>query len=192
MFLGDNTEDRQYLERIRNNDRSVLSEIFRRYEPLVVGYIKKHGGSRQDGYDMLQEAVIVFWEKAVDKNFSLTVKAGTYILAIAKNKWRENRRKAKRMDPQSGIPERAAAEDNTLDDLISREQTQLIATALHTLSETCRQILLLYYYEQRSMREIAGLLALANENVVKARKYQCKKMLQEILEKHKIFSGGTL
>jgi DNA-directed RNA polymerase specialized sigma24 family protein len=52
------------------------------------------------------------------------------------------------------------------------------------LSPLCKKILLLYYYEDRSMAEISKMLDLANENVAKSKKYQCKKELEQLVKAH--------
>ena len=49
------------------------------------------------------------------------------------------------------------------------------------ISLICRKILILFYFEERNMADIARLLKFANADVVKAKKYQCKKALEEAM-----------
>jgi len=52
------------------------------------------------------------------------------------------------------------------------------------LGDTCKKILLAFYYENLSMREILDLLDYENEQVVRNKKYKCLKQLEKmILEK---------
>ena len=61
--------DRDLIERIRANDREVLADLFIRYRKLVFGYVLRHGGDEHDAEDMLQEAIIVLWQKAASPDF---------------------------------------------------------------------------------------------------------------------------
>ncbi|MGB6649412.1 MAG: sigma-70 family RNA polymerase sigma factor, partial [Bacteroidota bacterium] len=49
------------------------------------------------------------------------------------------------------------------------------------LGEPCRTLLLLFYWEERSMGEIAVELGFANADTAKSKKYQCKKALEKLL-----------
>ena len=51
------------------------------------------------------------------------------------------------------------------------------------LSVLCQQILTAFYYDEKSMQEISILLHLANEDVAKSKKYQCKKELEHLVKK---------
>ena len=51
------------------------------------------------------------------------------------------------------------------------------------LSPICQQILTAFYYEDKSMQEISKSLGLANEDVAKSKKYQCKKELERLVKK---------
>jgi DNA-directed RNA polymerase specialized sigma subunit len=41
---------------------------------------------------------------------------------------------------------------------------------------------MLFYFEERNLRDIARVLGFANPEVVKSKKYQCKKSLETILK----------
>jgi len=75
------------------------------------------------------------------------------------------------------------AGDDVLLDIIDSEEQQRINDALNKLAQICRDILLFFYFERRSMKQIASLTGLANPDVAKAKKYQCIKALQKIMLK---------
>jgi DNA-directed RNA polymerase specialized sigma24 family protein len=54
---------------------------------------------------------------------------------------------------------------------------------MEQIGNPCRDILLLYYWEEQSMEEIALKLGFANADTVKSKKYQCKKMLERLVKK---------
>jgi RNA polymerase sigma factor (sigma-70 family) len=67
---------------------------------------------------------------------------------------------------------------STLDqDLEEMEIIEIVKTCMTRLSPLCQQLLTLFYFEEKSMSEISQITGLANENVAKAKKYQCKNEL---------------
>lgn len=174
--------DRDILQRIRNNDRSVLGDLFIRYQKLIFSYIKTHGGNQDDAEDMLQESIIVLWQKAADPDFQLTAKISTYLMAVAKNKWMSESRKRQRYTTDEKLPERSDNLPDQLEQMVDDEKIEVVATAMKQLNPACQQLLTLFYLEEKSTREIARIMNFANPDVVKAKKYQCKKALQEQLK----------
>ena len=69
-----------------------------------------------------------------------------------------------------------------MDALIETEDVDRVRRAFQQLGEQCRKILLLFYWEERTMEEIASALGFANAETVKSKKYQCKKSLQRLLQ----------
>jgi len=182
--------DQEIIDRVRQNDRTVLGEIFLKYEKVVCTYVKRHGGSADDAEDILQETIIVFWQKAVNPDFKLSAKLSTFLVAVAKNKWMAEMRKKSRQSDNIESQDLTDHEPTSLEIIMEDEKIDLIEQALSKLNKTCKDILMMYYFEERSMKNIAELLNFAGASVVKAKKYQCKKALEEILHQHALISKG--
>lgn len=174
--------DQQILKRIRQNDRTVLGELFIEYEKMVFGYITARGGSNADAEDMLQEAIIVLWQNVSSGSFKLTAKLSTYIMSIAKNKWMAEMRKRSRSLDGGLLQDAPDETPSALQGIIADEKTRRIRRALDSLSPVCKELLLLFYFEERSLEDIARIMNFANANVAKTKKYQCKKSLEKILK----------
>lgn len=175
--------EKELLNRIQSNDRTVLGELFVRYERLVSSYVTSHGGDEADAEDMLQEAIIVLWQKVCAGNFELTSKLGTYILAIAKNKWRAEVRKRSRFDKGALSIATPDGNPSSLDDVLEAERLETLRRALEAINPVCKQLLMLFYFEERRLQDIATVLGFANADVAKSKKYQCKKALESVLRK---------
>ena len=174
--------DRQIIERIKANDHSVLGELFLHYKKMVFTYIKSHGGCEADAEDMLQEAVIVLWQNVCSGKFELTSKIGTYLTAVAKNKWMAEMRKRKKYSDDS-LPELSDGNPSSLDMLLEEEKIANIRRALEAIQPVCKKLLMLFYFEERSLEEIAGIMNFSNANVAKSKNYQCKKSLEAVLKR---------
>jgi len=176
--------DKEIIKRIKANDRTILGELFVTNEKIITGYIKNNGGSKSDVQDLLQEAIIVLWQNVNAGRFELNAKVSTYLFAIAKNKWMAEMRRRKRYDHNIESIEKRTDGQNTLESIIDDEQKNLITDALKKLEPPCKELLLLFYFEERSMNEIAQILNFANSNVAKAKKYQCKKALEVLVKQN--------
>jgi len=175
--------DKQFIQRIQENDRTALGEIYVKYERQVFNYIKNHGGDDFDAEDMLQESIIVLWQNVNNGKFDLSSKLGTYIVAVAKNKWRAQLRKRNRLSGAEITDNTIDLNENPLEFVLSDENEKLVQTAFDLIQPICKQLLMLFYFEERSLEEITQILKFSNTNVTKSKKYQCKKSLETILQK---------
>ncbi len=63
-----------------------------------------------------------------------------------------------------------------------------IISAIDTLGEPCRSLLIGFYYEKLSMEELANKLNYKNENVAKQQKLRCKDRLKNAFTNLKLKS----
>lgn len=181
MLTVKNFEDQQILQRIRENDRTVLGELFLHMEKMVFSYVLTHGGKEADADDILQESIVVLWQKAVSPEFELSSRLSTYVMAIAKNKWRAESRKKVRSNGE--LPDDLLDDqEEMLDRLMQDEQLERIRRGLNSIHADCKRLLTLFYFEERSLKDIAGKMNFANPDVVKSKKYQCKKALEKAVK----------
>jgi RNA polymerase sigma factor (sigma-70 family) len=184
MLKFSNSLDREFIQRIKANDRTVLGELFVKYQRMISTYILKNGGDKNDAEDIIQETIIVLWQKVNSDSLQLTVKLGTYLQAVAKNKWMAELRKRRKISAQDISENINDGNPSSLDHLVNEEKIEYVRKALDMLQPICRKLLLLYYFEEKSMNQIAKILELANADVAKSKKYQCKKNLEEILKEN--------
>jgi RNA polymerase sigma factor (sigma-70 family) len=172
------------LDLIRSGDETALVELYRANRRSIAAYITRNSGSTDDAEDLLQEALIVLWERIRGGRFEATAAISTFVYATVKNMWLRKlatrRREARADEDPDGQPDVGGS---PLDALIGDEQAALVRDALETLGDPCRTLLLLFYWDELSMEEIAGRMGLANAETAKSKKYQCKKALEGLLRK---------
>jgi len=182
MLKLDFLRDKEFVGRIKSNDRTVLGELFMRYKRLVFSYIHRNGGSDADAEDMLQEAIIVLWQKVNSGNFELSARLSTFIMAVAKNKWMGEMRRRRKMSGEEVWENSPDDNPSSLERLLSQEQVDWVRRALERISPLCKKLLSLFYFEEKGLEEIARILNFANSDVAKSKKYQCKKSLEAALK----------
>jgi RNA polymerase sigma factor (sigma-70 family) len=166
----------EILQRLKKGDRDVLVELYKANETMILKYIKEQNGSTEDAEDLLQEALVVLWNNSKKSDFELTAKPSTYIYAIVKNLWLKNIEKSKRTSPENHISQNAVAD---VPDADKQMDFALVRKMLNQMGETCRQVLLMFYYEGLDMQTIAKANNFANADVAKAKKHQCLKELEK-------------
>jgi RNA polymerase sigma factor (sigma-70 family) len=176
------TKDHDIIEGIRNGDESVLLNLYRKNIRMITHFVTSRNGSISDATEILQEAIIVLWENVRKDRFVLKSKISTYLFGVAKNKWLQELERRKRLQNIDRVQTQDSGQQSAEQILIEQEMAEIVKSCMVKLSSLCRQILTLYYYEDKPMLEISKLTGLANENVAKSKKYQCKKELEQLVK----------
>jgi RNA polymerase sigma factor (sigma-70 family) len=176
-------EDSKLLDALRNGDDEALVELYEKNRRAVSSLVGRNQGTEDDIEDVLQEAIIVLWERVRSGRFEHNAKLSTFLYAIAKNIWfRRLARRRKEVCVASDMVETASSDPIPIEELEDNERVRAVQTAMEQIGNPCRDILLLYYWEERSMEEIAAKLGFANSDTVKSKKYQCKKILERLVK----------
>ena len=61
------------------------------------------------------------------------------------------------------------------------EAKKQVMNVVAQLGDTCKKILVMFYYENRSMKDILASLEYENEQVVRNKKYKCLKQLEQMI-----------
>lgn len=177
-------EDSKLFNALRNGDEHALVDLFHQNRKSVASLVIRNNGTEDDVEDVLQEAIIILWERIHHGSFEYQAKLGTFIYATAKNIWfRRLSRLRKEISVSDDAFELADKESSPLEELEENERIISIQQAMEQIGNPCHNLLLLYYWEDLSMEEIALKLGFANADTVKSKKYQCKKALERLVKK---------
>jgi len=180
FFLGSGSD---LVERIRQGDRKALLELFDDNRRPIVTLVTRNGGSVDEADDVLQEAVIVLWERIRSGTFEERAALSTFIYGVAKRLWlRRLTRRSRESGTTMDLHDIGDSLPNPEEQILTNEATELVSRALAALDATCRSLLLLFYWEALPTEEIGRLMGFANAATVKARKYQCKERLRRIMQ----------
>ncbi|HTP79497.1 MAG TPA: sigma-70 family RNA polymerase sigma factor [Bacteroidota bacterium] len=175
-------DDARIIQLLRNGNEEVLLELYRSHRAMILAYVTHNSGTADDADDLLQEAVIVLWERVRDGSFEYRSKLSTFLYGVVKNLWSRRLARKRRERPADPDPDAIAGEDpDALETIVRSEEIEAVQNAMRKLSEQCRKLLLLFYWEMKPMEEIATLMGFANADTAKSKKYQCKKSLESLL-----------
>lgn len=167
--------EKEIFERICKGDEKALEFLYKKYYRMMTKLVISNSGTEEEARDVYQDALIVFWQKATSGNLVLTSKMSTFIYSICQNLWRKELDRKRRLSNEE--------KDSSVElDLDTAEKEKIIAKCIDQLGETCKKVLMYYYFDEMSMQDIADKLGFANTDTAKTKKYKCKKKLDDLIK----------
>lgn len=165
---------------IKSGDENIMEYVYHQYYSMVAHFVKNNQGTENDAEDLYQEGLLVVFQK---------IRAGeeirflkTYIYSVCRLKWL-NLLRYRRRHPEQVIdtyePFEVILEDAETD---AMPYQQAMKQALAQLDETCRQILLAFYFEKLSMEEIAQRFQYSKANTAKSKKNKCMDRIRQVAQ----------
>lgn len=174
--------DNEITEGIAADKSKVLLFVYHEYFPYIENYVVQHSGTKDQAKDLFQEGMIVIYKKIITGELELYCKFSTYLYAVCKRIWIQDRRKAmlrinKMKD--SGI---AAEPITPYGHEYTDEAKELFYKHFKQLSPDCQKILRLHFNDC-TIEEIRDALGYQTAHHVMDRKYRCKKSLIDRIKK---------
>jgi RNA polymerase sigma factor (sigma-70 family) len=168
-------------------DESIKS-IYRSHFDSLSWYVINNSGSRQDAEDVFQEVVVAFIDLVQKDKFRGESTVKTFLYSLNRHTWlnelkRRGRALAREEKYEKGQEQ---TEPDTGHLIADREGKAEVMRLVGELGETCKKILLLFYYESLSMKEILDATEYENEQVVRNKKYKCLKQLEQMINEKPI------
>ncbi len=173
------------IEQARNGDTGAFARIVRQYQSLVSGVLFSATGDFHKSEDFCQETFLIAWRKLDELRDTENIAA--WLCTIARNlAHRSHRNKVVSTAPGSLEGELKSPEPGPDIELLRREQSELVWSAIGEIEEKYRETLVLYYRSGQSVREIAAATDstedAVNQRLVRARKSLKVKLEQLICE----------
>jgi len=177
-----NYSDAQIIQMLRSGRQDEKEKAFRylyQHYGKIEALVLKNSGKEEDVRTVFHDGLLALFKNAVKKDFTLTAALSTYLYSICRNKWlmvlrkRRNDRSIQLDDEHDFID----IADNSVKKMMDREKSRLLKKLIGQLGATCEQVLLLFYFEEKNMKEIAQLAGLSNDQSTKSQKHKCLKKL---------------
>jgi RNA polymerase sigma factor (sigma-70 family) len=180
--------DKKIVSDLRSGDKlkvnNTLHYLYKSYYRMAVNVIKTNSGNEYEAADVFQDALISFYESVQREKFRGDSSIKTYLYSTVRNLWLTRLKKSNRMvdiENQYNNVVTAITDKDNFDD---EQPETLLKRIIDKTGEQCKELLRLYYYENRSMKEITALMNFSNENSTKTQKYKCMKKLIGYLDTH--------
>ena len=163
---------------------NAIRYIYRQYSQATSSFIMQHGGSEQDADDIFQETVVAFIEVVQKGKYRMEASVKTFLNSIARNYWFNEIKKRDR----SGLRDKQFEQSRDKNEadvshhITEMERKRQLRDLVDQLGDSCRKVLLLFYYENLSMKEMVDHLPYDNEQVVRNKKYKCLQALTGLIK----------
>jgi RNA polymerase sigma factor (sigma-70 family) len=174
----------QLINAIKSNDSIILKEFYVSNYPKIETLILKNSGSAEHAKDIYQDAFITIWKHVRNDTFipqNETALEG-YLYRIAKNKWTDVlRSKAfKNSKPLNAETLRFIRNDQDEPNDPKSEKIEITMDAFKNLGQPCKQLLKTFYFDKKSLKDIASELKI-EETTARNKKYRCMEKLRAMV-----------
>lgn len=163
--------DAELLEASRRGEREAFGALVERYQGVVCAVSYSRTGNRALSEDVAQDTFLAAWHQLDQLREASRLRA--WLCGIARNLARKAKLRVGREEPVDDEVIVSAA--NPFDDVAEVEAERVVQHALQRVPETYRDVLVLYYREHRSVREVSRLLdiseAAALQRLSRGRQY---------------------
>ncbi len=161
----------------------AIKFMYKEYYGLLQNYTCNNSGSDEDAQDIFQEVLIAFINIVQKDKFKGESSIKTFLFALNRNIWLNELKKRGRAERRDIIFEnqKDTIETDVSHFIAQAEVQKKIRNVVEQLGETCKKILLSFYYENLSMKEILATLDYETEQAVRNKKCKCLKQLEQLL-----------
>ncbi|MCR8558078.1 sigma-70 family RNA polymerase sigma factor [Mucilaginibacter sp. BJC16-A38] len=143
--------------------------------PSVANYVSKMGGTFDEAKDIFQDALVVYYEKAINSGLIIKTNEKTYLLGISKHLWL---RKFKSDILNTSID----GFDISLDEIDEQPSESKLMHFLETAGKKCMELLRSFYYDQVPLGDAAKLFGFSGVRSATVQKYKCLEKVRETIK----------
>ena len=166
------------LMKMKQGEEDAFDKFIRKYYEEILKYCTYHCFDSEYARDLTQETFLRFFANL--SAYQYCGKTKNYLYTIAGNLCKNYYKKKKEdvMDKE-GLQAKAGAAADPFAGVLDQMEMK---AALAGLSEEFREVLILYYFQELKLKEIAGVLGIGLP-LVKYRMRQAKQQLKEFFER---------
>jgi RNA polymerase sigma factor (sigma-70 family) len=176
--------DNELIDMLKDST-DALTFIYEKHRDYCLKFMNSMFDDRDEIRDIYQDAVIVFYEKAITPEFHLNCSIQTYLNSICRNQVLVRLAKLKKNASASMIGNEGFLENLTdwFDDshLVTNDRVATLNGILTEMKESaskCYEILVRFFYQNQSMEKIAQAMEYTNADNAKNQKYRCQEKLK--------------
>lgn len=162
------------IKAILADKNSALSELYYQYRGL---FLSIHNLEQDVLEDIYQESFIELCQNIKAGKFQQKSSLKSYLFGIGRNKISAYMGEKNMYVDESFIDVMSISEQAYKEDSWNEKQERVFSLVLE-LKHPCNEVLKLYFWEEKSMREIAEAMGYGSEQVAKNRKLHCFRMLK--------------
>ena len=174
-------QDKYLLEGLAIQDKNAIESIYKSNFTMIQNLIINNKGTLNDAEDIFQEAMIVLYQKSIDKDFQLNCQLKTYIYSVSKRLWLKKLQTIQRFGIQADdVEDFISVESDLQKHHQEQNQFSIMEKAMERIGEPCKSLLEAFYIHRKQMQEIANQFNYTNADNAKTQKYKCLVRLKKL------------
>ncbi|GAA0726547.1 RNA polymerase sigma factor [Aquimarina litoralis] len=174
--------DQYYINQVLEGDANSYGILVQRYQSLVYTVVYRMVKNKEEAEEIAQDTFVKAYQSLV--NYRGESKFSTWLYTIAYRKSLDAIKVKKRFVSTELIEEISEGEIGMVNDALNylqtKERKKIIADSILKLPEEEAAIVTLYYFEEKSVKEIKEIVGLTEENI-KIKLYRSRKKLYSVL-----------
>ena len=163
------------------SDESLLRQVFSKVNSCLNDRFKNN---KQVQNEIFNDSLIVFYTKVIENIFEGRSSIRTFIVRISHYKALEyNRKYTGKIRFEDPVEFEHSVEEHPERLIIKAEEQEIIQNIIDNLPLKCKEIIMNYYCEGKTIKEVAQEIGLA-ESSTKALKAKCKEQLENMIRKN--------
>lgn len=173
-----NYTNQELINGLIHNDKSILDYLYAQVGPPVRTMILNLGGSSEEANDIFQEGIVAAFVNVRSGRYTdlSNTKFTTYLQQLCKYKWYDVMKSAHKTK-SAALPDDFQLKYEESESLEQDERMRIVRSNLEKLGQRCREILNYFYWENKTMDEIATIYEMTVASVKNA-KYRCMQQLK--------------
>jgi len=178
-------QDNIYIQRVLNGDRDAYAFLVDKYQSMVFTLALRISKNREEAEEISQDTFIKAYQSL--KSYQGKAKFSSWLYRIVYNTGISHLRKLDQgritLD-ETNIPETLYTDSKRNHESLSRtEREKYLELALDSLEQDERMFIILYYYEERNLDEIAQIAGISKTNT-KVKMFRARKKMLLVLESY--------
>ena len=180
-------EETELVKRMIAGDRDAFAELMEQYQEKALRAAYLISGNHADSEDIVQETFVACFLNRKQLKNSEAFRSWFY-KTLSRNAWKTCKKRKCEQPAEVRYPAGMPAPGNLLSELVLKEEERVLYQAVLNLPVKQRTVMILYYYNEMSIKEIAAACGCL-EGTVKSRLHSGKARLKHVLEEKK--EGGS-
>lgn len=184
---GSEVDESEIVQRMKAGDKEAFEMLYDRYKNTVYRTACLISGNSADGEDIMQETFIKVFTHIRELKDNDMFKYWLFKI-LNRTAWQILKKRSKESPCEDGIKEETSA-DSPVEAVLHIEQQNIIREAVLELDYKYRTVVILYYYNELTIRQIAQICG-CMEGTVKSRLHGARSKLQKKLQKTYVEYAG--
>jgi len=163
--------DQKIIVKTAAEREKLFIRLYKDVFPSVARYVSKMGGTLDDAKDIFQDALVIWYEKAVS---GMIVNEKAYLAGVAKHLWLRKYQENNLHLAIDGF-DREMEEEN-------QPSESRILNFLQTAGKKCVDLLRSFYYDEVPLGDIAETFGFSGTRSATVQKYKCLEKVREIVK----------